>query len=132
MTGYRSHYFRHTCDKSTCYIDQLPWWDDLIGCFPRNIRPTDIDGGVEINGHILILEEKARGKSLETGQRRFLKALTERPKTVVVVFRPGIRSDMQVLMFGHNQPADGYWDVSRDWLLNWLRQWVAQAEGWTA
>jgi hypothetical protein len=44
------------------------------------------------------------------------------------VFRPGIRSDLEVLMFGHNQPADGYSAVSRDWLLDWLRQWVARAE----
>lgn len=128
MTGYRCKHFRYDCQQRGCYIDLLPSWDDLIEVFPRHIRPTDVDGMVEINGHILILEEKTQGKPLDNGQRRALKALTERPHTTVVVFRPGSVSDLEVLILANGATPEGYQRVSRDWFRGWLRAWARAAD----
>lgn len=130
MTGYRSCYFRHDCVKKGCYIDQLPCWDDLIDeCFPRGIRPTDIDGMVEINGQILIMEEKCAGKGPDEGQRRALKELASKDGVTVVYFRPhGI--EMQMLVVGMGEPK-GWQTVTRDQLKSWLRWWASTADGHT-
>lgn len=126
MTGYRSKFFRHNCDdRQACYVESLPLWDDLIECFPRNIRPTDIDGMVEINNHFLFLEEKSAGKHIEEGQRRALQNLAARQDVTVILFRPGAKSDLEVLMF----PEPNGWEPrSRDEFKTWLRDWAASVD----
>lgn len=127
MTGYRSAFFRHDCVRRGCYITQLPAWDDLISCFPRRIRPTDVDGFVEINGHFLFLEEKREGVALsDEGQRRALSKLAKHDRVTVLFFRPkGER--VEVLVLGQG-PAKGWQEVSREQLKNWLRWWAATAD----
>lgn len=126
VTGYRSQFFRHECGKHGCYVEQLPSWDDLIECFPRGIRPTDVDGMVEINGNVLILEEKGEGVGPDEGQRRALKVLSDMPQVTVLYMRP--RGDrMQVLVLGEGD-AQGWQDVTRDDLKRWLRWWAARAD----
>lgn len=129
MTGYRSKYFRHDCGKC-CYVQALPLWDDIIECFPRKIRPTDIDGMVEINGKVLILEEKSAGKSLEEGQRRALKALWKTNGVTLIVFRPVANSDayIEAMILANDLPKQGYQKVARAWLLDWIREWAEAAE----
>ncbi len=128
MSGYRSSFLRHRCDNSGCYIDNLPCWDDLIECFPRKIRPTDVDGLVEINGQILILEEKCAGAGPDEGQRRALRALAQRPGVTTVFFRPGHRSELEVLILGQGDPI-GWQPRTREWFRAWLRNWSAAADG---
>jgi hypothetical protein len=132
MTGYRSKHFRHDCSAEDCYVQQLPLWDDLIECFPRGIRPTDIDGMVEINGHFLFLEEKRQGAIPHDGQRMALKKLSRFHGVTVVFFRPKLApvevgTDMQVLVFVGGETS-GWEDCSRAWFMEWLRDWVASAE----
>ena len=44
-------------------------WNILRGCFGETkIRPTDIDGCVERNGHTLIIETKKPGVAIPRGQ----------------------------------------------------------------
>lgn len=58
----------HQCNRDGCYKDRLPDWGILDGCFPRGIRPSDVDGVVELNEHLLMLEWKPRNGSLTRGQ----------------------------------------------------------------
>jgi hypothetical protein len=131
MTGYKCRYLRHRCDDKGCYLDQLPSWDDLLDCFPRKIRPTDIDGMVEINGHFLFLEEKRAGAGPDDGQRLALKALSTRPGVTTVFFRPGAKSELEMLTFGLKHPPEGWQPVSRESFKQWLSDWAIAADGTT-
>jgi hypothetical protein len=96
MTGFRHKSFRYDCGQSqNCYIQSLPSWDFLDGVFPRGIIPTDIDGMVEVNGHLLFLEEKRAGAGPKTGQLSAFRALSRLPgvkvaMTGVVTYLPWI------------------------------------------
>lgn len=129
MTGYKSRHFRHDCDVDDCYYKQLPEWDDLIECFPRNIRPTDVDGMVEINGHVLFLEEKGPSVKLHEGQRRALRSLSMRPAITTLFFRPVAKNvtDLECLVLGQGDPL-GWQRKERAWLKDWLRDWAAHAD----
>ncbi len=127
VTGYRSSFFRHSCSKAGCYIDQLPCWDELIECFPRKIRPTDVDGFVEMNGQFLFLEEKQAGAGPDEGQRRALKFLATLPGVTVAFFRPGQSSDYEVLIFD-GTPPDGWLPFSEVHWFAWLRRWAIHAD----
>lgn len=131
MTGYSSSYFRYKCDVDNCYYEQLPNWDDLIACLPRGIRPTDVDGMVEINGHVLFLEEKRAGVAPHEGQRRALWSLSERDNIRTVFFRPRpalqATTDLECLIFGDGPPR-GWQPHSREWLKEWLTEWAARAD----
>lgn len=128
MTGFRHSSFRHRCESNGCYIEALPWWNDIAECFPRGIIPTDIDGMVEIGGHILFLEEKSIGKHIDEGQRKALKALSSKDNVTVVVFRPGLKSEMEMLVFREGTSTDGWQKVTRVDFLEWLRHWAFRAD----
>lgn len=127
MTGYRSSFFRHSCEQRGCYIDGLPCWDDLIEAMPRSIRPTDVDGFIEINGQFLFLEEKGAGKHLEEGQRKALRALTTWPGHTVLCFRPKTGGDHEFLVFKDGE-GSGWRECSRSQLKAWIRNWCVRAD----
>lgn len=132
MTGYRSRYLRHDCcGGENCYIAQLPNWDDIIDCFPGAIRPTDVDGLVEIGGRLLVMEEKRPGVGPDEGQRLALKQLALHDGVTVVYFRPKsgvveVGADMEVLTIIGGEPS-GWQDCTREAFLDWLRDWSARA-----
>jgi len=132
MTGYRSTFFRHKCAGAGCYIDGLPCWDDLIETFPRGIRPTDVDGFVEINGRFLFLEEKRAGVPFgnNPGQFRALKLLAGLPGVTVLFFRPGATADYEYLLLD-KLPGLANAEVrecSRGQMHAWLRRWARTAD----
>lgn len=127
MTGYRSSFLRHKCATGGCYIDRLPCWDDLITVFPRGIRPMDVDGMVEINGHFLFLEEKQAGKGVEVGQGAALRMLARLPQVTVVIFRPGVASDFEVLVYDGTAPT-GFVPSTSDEFHGWIRRWAQEAD----
>jgi hypothetical protein len=60
---------RHACGAGNCFKDRyLPDWGMLDKCFPRDIKPSDVDGVVEINSHLLWLEWKSEAKKVPRGQ----------------------------------------------------------------
>lgn len=126
VTGYRSSFFRHKCATAGCYIDQLPCWDELIQAFPRKIRPTDVDGFVEINGRFLFLEEKQAGKGPDEGQRTALKRLATLPGVTVVFFRP-LSDGLETLIFDGDEPR-GWMPCSHNQFYAWLRRWAQRAD----
>lgn len=127
MTGYRSQFFRHSCDDKGCYYQQLPCWDDLIESFPRRIRPTDIDGMVEIRGNILFLEEKRPGAGPDKGQRLALRALARRERITVAFFRPGKSSELDVLIYNQDG-STGWQPYTREQFGFWLKYWAQDAD----
>jgi hypothetical protein len=127
MTGYICKDFRHECADKGCYIKQLPSWDDLIECFPGKIKPTDIDGMVEINGNFLFLEEKSAGATVSDAQGLALRLLAMTADVTVAVFRPGKTSDLEVLIYDGFPPYNGYQPYSRQQFKNWLHAWAEAA-----
>jgi hypothetical protein len=110
-----------------CYIEQLPNWDDIIAVLPRGIRPTDIDGGWEMNGHFIFIEEKSAGKSLENGQRRFLMGLSRQPNTTIAVIRPIIGEPIGMQVLWMPEP-NGFQNTTRQEFLDAVRDWGTYAD----
>lgn len=104
---------RHKCGPGSCYKElYLPDWGILDGCFPRDIKPSDIDGVVEINGHLLFLEWKKPPASLTTGQRRMFERQTlraRRQQVLVIYGELGKPARLELIQHGKtrfNQPCD--------------------------
>jgi hypothetical protein len=78
------------CQNRGCFTEQYEWDFAMFnGCFgPGKIRPTDIDGLVERNGHGLVIETKAKTvQSVPVGQMRTLEWFARDLKqTVLVMF----------------------------------------------
>lgn len=104
VTGYRSKFFRHSCEGSGCFFQSLPSWDEFIEQFPRGIRPTDVDGLVEINDSFLFLEQKGAGVPLPTGQFLAFKRLASRPRVTV---RPAADDTYDVMVL----PRPAEWEI---------------------
>ncbi len=122
---------QHKCTRQTgCYKEKfLPDWGILDGCFPRNIKPSDIDGVIEINGHVLFLEWKPKDKPLSNGQRRmFLTMTRDAPKQQVFIVYgdKDVPFEIELIQHGERkfrQPCDLG-------LLRWLcAQWGIVADG---
>ncbi|MFT3871097.1 MAG: hypothetical protein QM714_00390 [Nocardioides sp.] len=129
MTGYRCSKFRWDCSMDGCYHESLPDWEDICTTvFPRGIYPTDVDGMVEMNGHLLFLEQKGPGVGIDTGQRLAMRHLANLSTKVTVLFmRPGKASDLEVLLYRRDVEAMGWQPWTRPQLLDWLRHWAGRA-----
>ena len=137
MTGYRSPQLRHVCERAGCYLQQLPNWRDIVDCFddpnkPHPIRPTDIDGMVEIGGRFMFLEEKRAGVAMPTGQRIAFQRLADAGDVTVVVMRPvtpvrsadEVSDPLEVMVY----PGYPRWRrMSREEFLRGLRRWSESA-----
>jgi hypothetical protein len=79
---------KHNC-RNGCYVDtQTPDWSFTKGAFKNeNIVPSDMDGWVEINGNLLMIEWKRTGAELPLGQAIAFEKLTRKGQiTVIVVY----------------------------------------------
>lgn len=77
---------RHVCETHGCYIKtQTPDWGFLDSSFSNKIRVGDIDGIVEANGHLLILEWKGFVGDIPAGQRIMFEKITKINKIIVFV-----------------------------------------------
>jgi len=82
----------HDCKKTgECYlIKHTPDWGFLDNAFSGKIKVTDLDGAVEANGCLLILEWKAMNAPMlneerDSGQTIMFKKVTRRSDVVVYV-----------------------------------------------
>lgn len=69
------------------YRDAAQDWVILEGCFGGKIRPSDIDGIVERNGHFLVLEKKPSGYEFRGGQALLFSRLSALPRFTVLILR---------------------------------------------
>ncbi len=99
---------RHQCATDGCYKDKLPDWGFLDGAFGGKIRPTDIDGLVELAaGFFLFLEAKGPHGTLRPAQRRAFGNL--------VHHNLEIRTQVfTVLVYGRNDDGSGWIEHTRN------------------
>lgn len=107
-------------------------WDWLNECFSGGIRPTDVDGMVERNGHFLFLEGKTSGQSIPKGQEIALKklslALADKVLILVLFGRPGQPTSFREIKCGlisEPRPCNvsTIQGICRDWFLKANNSW---------
>lgn len=77
---------RHSCQTHGCYIkNQTPDWGFADNAFSGRIKIGDIDGIVEVNGHILILEWKGGEAKVPPGQDIMFKKASQHSYITVFV-----------------------------------------------
>jgi hypothetical protein len=135
VPSFRTSDLRATCADQcyiSCHLDDLPDWGQLFEGFRRGIKPADVDGMVEINGHFLFLEQKGSGVPLESlGQQRALKALQDLDRVSVLVFRQGAVADFEVKFMRDGR--EGQWlPMSLAEFRNRIEQWADWAEAQTS
>jgi len=123
---------RYQCDTrcGRCYAqDHMPDWSILDGCFPSRIRPSDIDGAVEINGRVLFLEWKGRDAPLTRGQERMFLTMTRDAPTqqVLVVFGEKGRPERAILFYRGTRAYRPR--ATLDWLRWYCSEWARRAQG---
>jgi hypothetical protein len=128
VSGYRSSALRHDCATHGCLQASLPMWDWIISCFPRGIRPTDIDGMVEINGHVLFIEQKRAGATLPSGQRRGLLAMSRKPQVTVLFLRETADTDWFEVLVLADGKGDGFQLRDSQYVRGWLMTWAQMAD----
>jgi len=126
MTGFKSDKMRYSCSGKGCYYEQLPDWSDINDAFPGAIRPTDVDGMVEINGSILFIEQKSVGAPITTGQARAFRELSKKDRVTVLALRPGQSFELEVLFYV-NGFGSGWKEMYRSDLLRWFEAWSDNA-----
>jgi len=77
---------RWNCETDGCFNKlRRPAIELFADCFPGKINFGDVDGLVEINGRLCLLEWKGQGGSIKTGQRITYQRFTSHPGNAVFV-----------------------------------------------
>ena len=78
---------RWDCKEHGCFNwKKRPKIEEFAECLPRNIKFSDIDGIVEINGKALLLEWKGESAGeIPTGQRIMYERLTRNSDNAVLI-----------------------------------------------
>lgn len=113
-------------------------WEFLNDCFPRGIRPTDLDGFVEECGCGLILEHKRPDQLIPTGQEKSFINICEKNKIVVIVFWADLFEngdikklyDIKTFAKRHGKIEIKKHDPTIDNLKFLVKKWVRFVEGW--
>lgn len=122
---------RHDCQTGGCYIKrQTPDWGFLDSSFSGRIRVTDIDGAVEVNGHLLLLEWKGEGVPLLRGQEIMFQQITKANNiTVFLVHGDPVESKPTELAVYWNGIAGKLEKCDKDKLQQRCRDWENHARG---
>lgn len=124
---------RWKCEDRGCYRQLMPKLGAFDGCFPGRIGMSDVDGIVEIGGRFLLLEWKAQGGTLATGQRIMFERMTagnmDPLKFTVIVVCGHPRTlkveSVQVFSRGKAGPSE---PIGLDGLKRRISAWAARAE----
>ena len=91
--------------------------------------PTDLDGVVEINGHVLFIEQKSAGRSVTGGQARLLRVLERFPDAAVWLIRATADPDVfECIYRDGDTPASGWHRYTVEQMRTWLGTWAKAAE----
>lgn len=82
------------------YRDRAWDWAFLNDCWAGRIRPTDVDGMVERNGHFLVLEAKPRGARINEGQSYTFTALARQPNTTILILYGDVNQPEEMSALG--------------------------------
>lgn len=120
---------RHKCTEGNCFKERyLPDWGILKDCFPRGIMPSDVDGIVEVNGYVLMLEWKTPGGALSTGQRIMFESMTRDSKKIRVLVIFGPKGEPQHIQLFQNGKARFKQKVDLEFLRWYCEEWALFAE----
>lgn len=129
MSGYRSNDMRHDCRRHGCLQELAPNLEWMRGCFPRGIMPSDIDGFVELNGHVLFIEQKRAGGCLSGGQARAIRRLAQLPDAAVLLIRETDDPDVYECIYRDGETSPSGWQrYTVQQLQTWLSTWARAAE----
>lgn len=103
-------------------------WACLEGCFGGKIRPSDIDGCVERNGHFLFLETKLPEARVPMGQSILLERLAKNPMNTVI-FIWGKSGDPKKMKLIWRDTVKVEENANIDKLRYWCRCWFKYANG---
>ena len=96
--------FKWTCKKQGCYVKEaLPRYDSINHLFPGDVKMSDIDGIVELDGHFLFVEVKPLAKikeGIKEGQRILLDRLSRQPNTISLILWLEDTTDMRTVKVG--------------------------------
>jgi hypothetical protein len=96
-------------------------------CFPGKISFTDIDGIVEINGLVLMLEWKSSDSPLPTGQKIMFERLSKKDICVFVVYGNAENMEVYKLMQYINGTTRGWENIDLTGLKERISEWAKPA-----
>lgn len=112
------------------YISELWDWAILDGCFSATkISATDIDGAVERNGNLLIIETKMPDQPIPNGQRIMFDNL-RRAKTCHIIIVWGHRNNPVALQVWGEDAYDADINELRARIAAWFN-WANQHPKWS-
>jgi len=119
------------CESGACFKQQHMWdYSMLDGCFGNTkIRPMDVDGLIERNGHGLFIETKGRDvEHFSVGQMRTLEWMSVGlNQTVLVLFGEPNKPERAFAMYPGGLRVD-FGQVDVDKVRDFVSRWFAWAE----
>ncbi len=116
------------CKVSGCFNDlHRLKFHVFKDCFPGKISFTDIDGIVEINEQVLMLEWKSSDSPLPTGQKIMFERLSKKGICVFVVYGNAENMEVYKLMQYWKGKQDGWKDIGLDGLKERIFEWATWA-----
>lgn len=107
--------------------NQMPDWGFLDTAFPGNIRVSDMDGWVEKNGNLLLLEWKRTGASLPIGQEIAFKNLSNQNSIIAFVLHGDPRESIveRISIYQNGRvvhDAEGSNEILRGYCSAWIEK----------
>jgi hypothetical protein len=117
-----------------CYLQRLPAFDRLnehaTRYLGRRVAFTDVDGVLEVNGRMLVLEHKGQGVALKPGQGPALRELTAASSRITVIANraAGDGYTENLVMAGGDVITPGWqpWSHAQFWA--WFDEWLTIAK----
>jgi hypothetical protein len=120
-------------DPAAYLISKRPQvYDWLVGCFPRGILPTDVDGEVEVGGYFLRLEFKhedvLRSGRVKRGQMMLFQRLVETKKFTVFLVGVSDQGEPTCIEIYGAKGHKKLHDLDRSRVQEYCRDWAQKAE----
>jgi hypothetical protein len=122
---------RWDCTTQGCFNKvKRPKIEEFAECFPGRINFGDVDGIVEINSYVLMLEWKPEAIELQKGQALMYKRITGAGSKFTVLVVAGNAETMEVIamMVYHNGTFYGWRPATLDTVKQRIRGWVSHAQ----
>ena len=124
---------RYDCEQEGCFNRvKRPKLEVFAECFPGRIAMSDVDGIVEIGGHILMLEWRCRRGGGTKAQEILAERFTASSPKHVYLEVVGDAETMEVTemrAFRHGECKDGWQPYDLPRLIDFLRRWAHHAKG---
>lgn len=120
-------HMRWQCQSKGCYLQRRTDPVMFDGCFPAGVSMGDVDGIVELNGHVLIAEFKRTGTILSTGQKRLHQNLLTPASFTTFVVHALEQHVTGWTVFSSKYPEGHRCEGDSDDLREMVRKWSAKA-----